>query len=397
MLLTNNLVWPRSLFFAFMCAAALLTALTHPATTLAHLRRAGPALWLPLIWALWCAASLMWTADPRFSLREWKTEIGYNTMLVIACLIALRDWRDVRTLITAILAAFVILGIAAIAATLTQGGFDPSRWHHDVGVWSTHLTLIAPLLLLVAFAPASPRGRRLGFAALAALIILLFINARLTDNRIVWLAFAAVYGVAAALIAWRGRHARGALRWRYALIVGALFAVLAIAFANVLRDKAELHYPSAASVSEALGHDPRIELWKAAFDKIRTVPWLGHGYGRDILRNQLPAELHNRVLTHPHNALLSQSLQTGVIGLTLYVAMMGALLWRYIGDARSQTRLRALVGIVGIGLIAGFAVKNLTDDFFIRSNAKLFWVLNATLLAAGALAREDEARVSRSA
>jgi len=38
---------------------------------------------------------------------------------------------------------------------------------------------------------------------------------------------------------------------------------------------------------------------------------------------------------------------------------------------------------VGVALIAGFAVKNLTDDFLFRSNAKEFWALSAMLLGYG--------------
>ena len=37
----------------------------------------------------------------------------------------------------------------------------------------------------------------------------------------------------------------------------------------------------------------------------------------------------------------------------------------------------------GIALLAGFIVKNLTDDFLFRSNAKEFWALSALLLGYG--------------
>ena len=116
-------------------------------------------------------------------------------------------------------------------------------------------------------------------------------------------------------------------------------------------------------------------------DKISEAPWLGYGFGRGILREVLPAELHDRALTHPHNTFVGQWLETGVIGLVLFLAMLGALAWRYVRCIRDRDGSLAMAGIVGVSLLAGYMVKNLTDDFFYRSNAKLFWALNALLLA----------------
>ena len=39
--------------------------------------------------------------------------------------------------------------------------------------------------------------------------------------------------------------------------------------------------------------------------------------------------------------------------------------------------------IIGVTLVIGFLVKNLTDDFLLRSNGKEFWMLNAALLGVG--------------
>ncbi len=384
MLLTNNLVWPRSLFFALMCAAALLTAATHPAATLAHLRRAGPVLWTVLLWALWCTASLAWTIEPRFSLREWETEMQYGIFVFVATLVAVRDPRDARTLVVAALVAFGALGVAAVVMTARRAR-STRRGGITTSECGRRTVLVAPLLLFLPFAPATARGRRIGTLAFVVLLALLLVNARLTDNRIVWVAFAAIYGVAGAALAWRGRRTGKAVRARHVAMIAVLFVVLAALFANVVRDKAEMYYPPSMTVSQVLENDPRIGLWKRVVDKIEAAPWLGYGFGRGILREELPTELNDRALTHPHNTLVGQWLETGCIGLALYVAMMGTLLWRHLQAARSVDRLRGLIGIVGVVLVVGFVVKNLTDDFFIRSNAKLFWVLNATLLAAAAM------------
>ncbi len=43
----------------------------------------------------------------------------------------------------------------------------------------------------------------------------------------------------------------------------------------------------------------------------------------------------------------------------------------------------AFLGVVGLSLLTGFVVKNLTDDFLFRSNAKEFWALIAMLTGLG--------------
>jgi hypothetical protein len=36
--------------------------------------------------------------------------------------------------------------------------------------------------------------------------------------------------------------------------------------------------------------------------------------------------------------------------------------------------------MMGLAMLAGFVVKNLTDDFFYRHNALVFWAINGMLL-----------------
>jgi len=72
------------------------------------------------------------------------------------------------------------------------------------------------------------------------------------------------------------------------------------------------------------------------------------------------------------------ALETGVAGLAAFVALLVALARRY----RTLLREPALapLGMLGLALLAGFVVKNLTDDFLHRHNALVFWSLNAMLL-----------------
>ena len=117
--------------------------------------------------------------------------------------------------------------------------------------------------------------------------------------------------------------------------------------------------------------------------RVMTRPWVGFGFGRAILADQLKGEMQNPVLWHAHNLFVSQWLQTGAVGLALFAALLVALGTRFARFVRSRDETLAFVGIIGISLIAGFVVKNLTDDFLFRSNAKEFWALLALLQGFG--------------
>ena len=75
------------------------------------------------------------------------------------------------------------------------------------------------------------------------------------------------------------------------------------------------------------------------------------------------------------------------IGLGVFVLLLAALArehWRWVRDPRV-----APLGIVGLTLLAGFVVKNLTDDFLHRHSALLFWAMNAMLLGLAQRARRE--------
>ena len=65
--------------------------------------------------------------------------------------------------------------------------------------------------------------------------------------------------------------------------------------------------------------------------------------------------------------------------------MLLALLGRY--RALLRDPVLAPLGMMGIALVTGFVVKNLTDDFLHRHNALLFWALNGVFLGLARAAR----------
>ena len=129
--------------------------------------------------------------------------------------------------------------------------------------------------------------------------------------------------------------------------------------------------------------DPRLVLWERIAERLTARPLTGYGFGRRILADELTRETGNPLLAHAHNVFASQWLQTGLVGLLAFVAFLAALGARYTRFIRSRDDTLAFIGVLGLALLAGFVVKDLTDDFLFRSNAKELWALTAFLLGYG--------------
>jgi len=335
-------------------------------------------------WFAWSAASYFWSVKPQYTAGQLAREVAENVLLIIAFFIASCDIVTLRRYAATALASFVIMATLAIGYALSPGGWDPAQKHNGVGPYSTYVVLAAPLLLtLIAPTPVGLRRRGLALALGAVLLALLVASARLTDNRMVWIALAAVFATAAIASAARWPQTFMRSPWRWLAPVAALLLILGFAFADAARERATSVYPPNTSVEATIKADPRIRLWQQLSERIGDRAWQGYGFGRRIQAEEIASEMADLQLTHAHNLFASQWLQTGAVGLALFVAMLGAIAATFVRYVRARDDVLAFVGVVGLALMTGFVVKNLTDDFLFRSNAKEFWAMIAILLGLG--------------
>jgi O-antigen ligase len=340
-----------------------------------------PVLLTVAAWGTLATLSVAWSAAPRFSLSELRGEVAYGLLAFAIFFIAaarLARWRLWWiAIVTGTLAVFALLVAQYSGVRLSRHPMDGGA-----GPWSTHLVLVAPLLLAIAW--PRPWGFDRGVVAKFAALLLLMIAAAATGNRIVWAAFGAQLAV---FIAISGSMpamdaARAAMLRRLAVI--AALAVV-IGFAASVLERNEEHYRFDPSVTASIDRDLRPKLWSVAWTEFRKAPWLGHGFGREILKEKFlavtPQVPNHPKMHHSHNMFSDIALQLGIVGLALILAMLAALAREYRGYLR-DARLAPL-GVIGLALIAGFVVKNLTDDFFYRHNALVFWALNGMLLGLG--------------
>ncbi|WP_141238877.1 O-antigen ligase family protein, partial [Vibrio metoecus] len=139
------------------------------------------------------------------------------------------------------------------------------------------------------------------------------------------------------------------------------------------------HYISEGSIDptavviEVGKNDARIWTWKYYISRIKGHSLLGYGAGymnlNATFRGDFPKHFNVDTQMHAHNVLLNKQLQLGVIGLVLFLLL-------YASAARPFLhRPATVIQLSGLSLMALFFFKSMTDDFFIRNNLILFWLL----------------------
>ncbi len=339
-------------------------------------------------WAFWSTASLAWSIHPAYTDNELRSEVGWGVLTAAIFFVAARTAPAFRAMTTTAVASCALLCGTAIYASIELGSSEMevvlSRSHGGAGAFSTYLVLVAPILPLLLLARPAGFGHRWQSVLVVSLCYaLLFIAARLTENRMIWVALATGFLCAAVLSAWRwgGAVRRTPLRWASAL--AALMLVLAILFVDAAGHRARTEHAPEATVAQTIAEDPRLALWQYTFERIGERPWLGYGFGKSILRDEMKGELHDPFLVHAHNLFASQWVQTGVVGVATLLALLAALAYRYLRFLRASDDTLAVLGLAGLTLLVTFVVKNMTDDFMIRPTSKEFWALNALLVGWG--------------
>lgn len=385
MLQTNLALALRSVVFGLIVLAALALVLRADARAEAALSPPARAVVLAFVaWSAWSAASIGWSARPIYSAGELKTDVIELAAGCGAMLLCVRRALTFRRFVATMLGGFAVLATAAIGMAYAQGGWNDKLIHHGIGTWSTHIVVIVPLIALVRAPPLAGFGR--GSRATAAAVVLFGLalaSARVSENRMVWPALIAALAVFAAAGArrWPERwHEHRAIR--LAAVV-ALAALMAAAFVDVASRKAESTLAPPPSIGRSVAEDPRLAIWSLVRERIAERPWVGHGYGKEIVGADLASRLGDPTLTHAHNAFASVWLQTGAAGLALFLGVLIAAGWRFAGYLWSPDDALSLAGAAGLAILAGMIVKNLPDDFFVRTNARYFWTTLALLLAFG--------------
>ena len=357
-----------------MGAAAVLVFLAGGWRDLAGLPLRNP--WL--VWAGVAALSVAFAHDRRHAVDEYTHEIvyafiAYGTWYTLARRADGARWLAYTLAVT----VAAVLAMGALRYGREGPWFDLGEYG-DVGTLSTFLVTVLPVLLFLASRTRAHGGSRV---LAVALIVASLVAGFLTLNRMFWFAAAAEIVVFALF----SRH-HWQTRRRAALIGGVIAAVVALALTQVLlasESRIALFAPG-SNVVEFVADDPRGELWRFAVQQIGAHPWLGSGIGKWSSRAAFEAQFRDPMLLHAHNVFLNRALETGLPGLAAFVLLLASVALAFLRLARSEEPGTAAIGAAGLALVAGVVLKNLTDDFFVRQSAMLFWSLTGAALGAAA-------------
>jgi len=384
---SNALTFWRSTFFAAAALAALVVGVRA-----CRAGSLGPAPGRVLVaafggWALWSCASVLWSVDPAHTLSALRGDLAWSVLTLAICYVASATRPEgYRILAGALLGGLAFWTALAAGLALSPIGWDPRHAHWAPGVYTTWLATVVPLALALLWPAPAGFGNGSRAIAVAVLVFALAIaTARFADARAVWIAFLASLAVGAACAIGAGARLR-AMPVGIALLAIALFAVL---LTDAAIEKAETVYPAGTSVADTVAVDPRPAIWRGALARAAERPLTGHGYGLQILAERMREVTRDPLITHPHNLFLGQLLQTGAVGLALFVLAIGALASHYWRLVRSGDAVLVRLGSLGLMTLAGFVARNLTDDFFLRANAKLLFAVQGVLLGAAALRRRS--------
>jgi len=352
--------------------------------------RFAPPLWaVYAAWAAWAALSIVWALEPERAAKEFRNEIVYVALAFWVCFVAAQARGAARVMLPIVaLGAAVACAIALHSYTLGIEQYM-AGWHGGAGNHSSLLLTLMPCALMTAWYGMRNGWSRLRLWLVAALIALLLVAAYTPQHRTVWLGFGAEGLLVMVLLqvlqpaATRGLTPRAKLG--VALLALAVVAGAIAATATVHRER------TAVLSASALEKDPRLALWPEVLERIEERPLTGYGFGRGGLRSSLPNELGDPTLWHAHNLFLETTVQLGLPGLVLLLALLGATLreaWRL---SRTGQDLPLACGIALAAVIAGMLVRNMTDVLWLRQNALLYWGVAGALLGLGAASRTPAA------
>lgn len=340
--------------------------------------------WLPL--AAWCAfilASAGWSWNPYGTIKSAVMDVLLPVGAMIGALTLTRK-EGAQGFGFCIALAQLIIGMTALGLVLASGSeavFNSELhigWlsaYPGVGVATTVAVLSMPFSVAGVLQPEA-RLRIISIASMAAILII----ALLSKNRAFWLAAPVVLAVQLLITLVRSNRGRflGA-KW-LAMICG----VAALVVAGWLHTT-ESRMPQNAGIQRGVfsvfSDDVRWSAWRIWIEKGLESPVLGFGYGKRNIPSELEPEYRGSlqeigfgVAGHGHNLMLNLWLQTGWVGIGLFLLMAGAIV-RYLLTGRTANGAVSTGATIGVCLLVALVLKNMTDDFYGQAVAVYFWLL----------------------
>ncbi|MBA3903110.1 MAG: hypothetical protein C0522_05450 [Rhodocyclaceae bacterium] len=338
-------------------------------------------------WSAYAAValiSLTYAVVPAESLNEIQTEILYCALIFSVA----TTWAGRRPIFHAFCLLLAAINVIMVSVTFWHASFGDSMDRimripslAMPGKNSNLLVSIMPLIALACW-----RFWMEGKRALASLLIILLaadIGAMtISYNRQAFIALGAGIACAGLLVL------RSRFTWRRLMVflVGLSLVAGLLGFQLARRLGPQ---ESVAQASETVfSQDVRWELWRFSLEKISEQPWTGAGFGRPAFRQAYPEFMPESrdLLWHAHNMVINKGIQMGIPGIVTFLILWFMLVREFVRHLDASP-VRHPLAVTGLSLLAAVFVKNMTDDFFVRDMALLFWLLVGILI--GSLRRYE--------
>ena len=286
---------------------------------------------------LYCAFGLLsaaWSEDPYVSLK-----FAIRISLYIVAIAALCEVLQLETVCRVLMKMFAFVILASVAMAVVV----PSYGTHQA-------TDAAASVFAGSWRGVFPHKNELGAIASNSTIAFLFFG-RLGPSlpglrflclvaSLACLIFAGSAGAVASLLIVLILYFAMFATWRWPLAFTSLFvfAVAAALAGAVLATDVDLF--------ALLGRDPtltgRTSIWDVVIPMIADSPLLGHGYyaGTSALAGPRLKELFGLAISDAHNGYLSILLETGIIGLFLYLCALVSVVFMGTAQAKRERRAR---------------------------------------------------------
>ena len=361
-------------FSALLTVAVAARHWSHGASIPPLPCKAAIGFWVATL--LW---SLLWAADPAASFSELKVDVIYSLLMFAAFYALTQGERELEVCLSALAAGSAVISLLAIGYFASYGKWVPG-YQNALGEFATCMITALPAIMLLALRNMPWSGRAIWVRVALPVMLLAGL---LTLSRMFLAALLLMMLTGAAL---RARRRKLETRQIFLIIAGIVGAAAA-AGVMLMAQRRGLRFAD----------DLRPAIWEVAWHRIAEHPWTGTGYGR-----LLDGEIYQRAfpgasIWHPHNLLLCFAEQAGVFAALAVILLFIALGREYWRLYQSPTRLTSYVGIAGLVMLLGVLTKNMTDMFFVRECALMFWSVNGILLGYGRRAEQWAAAQGRGA
>lgn len=354
--------------------------------------RRSPLDWPVAAFLLWNLLSVAWTRYPYAVL----TQFGHYCTYAAVCFAVITHLASPKQLLRLLAVALVSTGLVCAYGVAQLHGYDFVTWAKpDLRLSSTlgnatflaaHLVLLLPLVINLTLVEG-PLLRRLTLAALAGLMGFTLL---VTYTRAAWLGLLAALALDVVLLARYAGWGRSERRVVW-LRGGGLALALALALGlGAWRGPYPLAQRFASSFTMDMSNVQRTLTWKGTWRLFAAHPLLGTGAGTLLLHlaDYLDPEFYTTGVVddveHAHNEFLELASDTGVIGLGLFLWLLGA----FAATARrvirrGPTRLDRLLAAGALCGAFAFLAQNMAGVSLRQTaGAQFFWLV---LGLAGAL------------